>query len=147
MTTRTTTKVTTTVQHGIKLKTEQNNATKNAETFNFKSLKYKKTLVTNRTCAQNYKLLILVSFAPSNWQRRVYIRKTWAFERAFQPRWTTVFLITQSRIQNESNSLLKEDEFYEDLVRADYDDHYWNQTLKIQMGFEWATRYCNFSFL
>ena len=32
-------------------------------------------------------------------------------------------------------------------MRGDYYDHYWNQTLKIQMGFEWATIYCNFSFL
>ncbi|KAL9950774.1 hypothetical protein ACROYT_G043332, partial [Oculina patagonica] len=47
----------------------------------------------------------------------------------------------------ESNLLLKEDEVHGDLVRADYYDHYWNQTLKIQMGFDWAARYCKFSFL
>ncbi|KAJ7387726.1 hypothetical protein OS493_001069 [Desmophyllum pertusum] len=107
----------------------------------------KKTLITNRTCAQNYSLLILVSSAPANLQRRNNIRKTWAFESTFKPRWTTVFLVAQSRIQAESNSLIKEDEVYGDLVRADYYDHYWNQTLKIQMGFQWATKYCKFSFL
>ncbi|XP_078361163.1 beta-1,3-galactosyltransferase 1-like [Oculina patagonica] len=50
-------------------------------------------------------------------------------------------------MKNESNSLLKEDKVHGDLVRADYFDNYRNQTLKIQMGFEWATRYCKFSFL
>ncbi|KAJ7339552.1 Serine/threonine-protein phosphatase 2A activator [Desmophyllum pertusum] len=113
----------------------------------WKPLKHKTTLITNRTCAQNYSLLILVSSAPGNLQRRNDIRKTWAFESTFKPRWTTVFLVAQSRIQAISNSLLEEDEVYGDLVRADYYDHYWNQTLKIQMGFEWATRYCKFAFL
>ncbi|KAJ7387515.1 hypothetical protein OS493_000846 [Desmophyllum pertusum] len=113
----------------------------------WKPLKQKSTLITNRTCIQYYSLLILVSSAPANLQRRNIIRKTWAFESAFKPRWTTVFLVAQSRIQAESNSLAKEDEVYGDLVRADYYDHYWNQTLKIQMGFEWATRHCKFSFL
>ena len=146
-TTTTTMTRTTTVQHGIKLKTEQPKKNDgNNETY-WKPSKYKETLITNRTCSQHYNLIIVVSSAPGHWQRRNYIRKTWAFDRAFKPRWTSVFLVAQSRIQNESNSLLKEDEVYGDLVRADYYDHYWNQTLKIQMGFEWATRYCNFSFL
>ena len=57
------------------------------------------------------------------------------------------FFIAQTRIQSESDSLIEEDEVYGDLIRADYYDHYWNQTFKIQMGFEWASRYCNFSFL
>ena len=113
-------------------------------TWNFE---HKTTLITNRTCAQYYFLLIVVSSAPANLQRRNNIRKAWAFESVFKPRWTTVFLVAQTRLQTESNSLLKEDEVYGDLVRADYFDHYWNQTLKIQMGFEWATRYCKFSFL
>ncbi|KAL9988269.1 hypothetical protein ACROYT_G002700 [Oculina patagonica] len=113
----------------------------------WKAFGHNTTLISNRTCPQYYSLLILVSSAPANLQRRNYIRKTWAFESAFTPRWTTVFLVAQTRIQSESNSLLKEDEVYGDLIRADYYDHYWNQTLKIQMGFEWATKYCNFSFL
>ncbi|KAJ7387196.1 hypothetical protein OS493_004165 [Desmophyllum pertusum] len=108
---------------------------------------HRTTLITNTTCAQHYSFLILVSSAPANLQRRNNIRKTWAFESAFKPRWTTVFLVAQTRLQNESNSLSKEDEVYGDLVRGAYYDHYWNQTLKIQMGFEWAIMYCKFSFL
>ena len=33
------------------------------------------------------------------------------------------------------------------MIRADYYEHYRNQSLKIQMAFEWAARYCNFSYL
>ena len=108
---------------------------------------YEISLITNRSCAQHYDLLILVSSAPANLERRNNIRNTWAFERVLKPRWTTAFLVAQTQIEALSNSLLKEDEDYGDLVRANYYDHYWNQTRKIQMGFEWAIRYCNFSFL
>ena len=51
-------------------------------------------------------------------------------------------------MQDETESLLKEEAAFGDLFQADYYDDYWNQTLKIQMGFEWADRYCSgFSFL
>jgi len=116
--------------------------------FEHKSpLKHKTTLMSTKTCVQDYFLLILVSSAPPNIKRRRDIRQTWGVDTALKPRWKTVFLVAQSRVQNESESLLKEDEFFGDLVRADYYDHYWNQTLKVQMGFEWAARYCKFSYV
>ena len=129
------------------------NATKehvNATSLHFSatvSLEHKTHLISTKTCGQDYFLLILVSSAPHNVERRRDIRQTWGVDTALKPRWKTVFLVAQSRIQNESESLLKEDEFFGDLVRADYYDHYWNQTLKIQMGFEWAARYCKFSYV
>lgn len=109
--------------------------------------KHRTFLITNRSCAQHYDLLMIISSAPANLKRRNIIRNTWAFEKAFKPRWTTAFLVAQTRDQTLSNSLLSEDETYGDLVRANYYDHYWNQTRKIQMGFEWAITYCSFSFL
>ncbi|XP_078364024.1 beta-1,3-galactosyltransferase 5-like [Oculina patagonica] len=147
-TTTTTPATTTTTTTAATLATttvQQLSNTKGNQTSNWKPLKT--TLITNRTCSQYYSLLILVSSAPANLQRRNYIRKTWAFERAFKPRWATVFLVAQTRNQDESNSLLKEDERYGDLVRGDFFEHYWNQTYKIQMGFDWASKYCKFSFL
>ena len=110
-------------------------------------IKHRTFLITRRSCMQHYDLLMIISSAPGNFQRRNLIRKTWAFERAFRPRWTTVFLVGQTRDEAVSVTLLKEDKAHKDLVRASYYDHYWNQTRKIQMGFEWAVTYCNFSFL
>ncbi|KAJ7394231.1 hypothetical protein OS493_000033 [Desmophyllum pertusum] len=57
------------------------------------------------------------------------------------------FLLVKTRNQTLSDSLKTENNNYGDIIRADYYEHYWNQSLKIQMGFEWAARYCNFSFL
>ena len=105
------------------------------------------TLITTTNCSMPYFLLILVSSAPSNIERRKGIRQTWGVDNAIKPRWKTVFLVAQSPVQSESDLLLREGEIFGDLVRADYHDDYWNQTLKIQMGFEWAAKYCKFSFL
>ena len=112
------------------------------------SSEHKTTLITRRTCAHYYYLLILVSSAPANLDRRNNIRKTWASDKELKwPRWKTFFLLGQTPMQNVSESLLREDEEFGDLVRANYIENYYNQTYKIQMGFEWAIRYCEFSFL
>ena len=112
------------------------------------SSEHKTTLLTRRTCEHYYYLLILVSSAPANLDRRNNIRKTWASDKELKwPRWKTLFLLGQTSMQNVSESLLKEDEEFGDLVQANYIENYYNQTYKIQMGFEWAIRYCEFSFL
>lgn len=108
---------------------------------------HKSTLITKATCNQHYFLLILVSSAPAYYERRRAIRQTWATDSAIKTRWKTVFLLGQSRAKNHSELLLREQAFYGDMIRADYYEHYWNQTLKIEMGFEWAARYCSFTFL
>lgn len=108
---------------------------------------HKSTLITKATCNQHYFLLILVSSAPAYYERRRAIRQTWATDSAIKTRWKTVFLLGKSRAKNHSELLLREQAFYGDMIRADYYEHYWNQTLKIEMGFEWAARYCSFTFL
>ena len=109
---------------------------------------HKTTLITRKRCVHwHYFLLILVSSAPAHFNRRKQIRKTWGVDSMIRPRWKTMFLVAQSENQTVSNFLSLEDKIYGDMVRGDYYDQYWNQTLKIQMGFEWAANYCNFSFL
>lgn len=108
---------------------------------------HKTTLTTKATCNQHYFLIILVSSAPAYFERRRAIRQTWAADSAIKTRWKTVFLLGQSRDKNHSELLLREEAFFGDMIRADYYEHYWNQTLKIEMGFEWAARYCSFTFL
>ena len=108
---------------------------------------HKTTLITTTSCIRPYFLLVLVSSAPYNAQRRRDIRLTWGVDSDLKPRWKTVFLVGQTRNRTESEALLKECVTFGDLIRADYYEHYWNQTLKIQMGLEWASKYCHFSFL
>ena len=109
--------------------------------------RHKTTLMTKTVCARHYPLLILVSSAPANFERRYLIRQTWGADNNIVPRWKTFFLLGQTRDPAQSDLLKIENSIYGDMIRADYYEHYWNQTLKIQMAFEWAARYCNFSYL
>ena len=108
---------------------------------------HRTTLITKTMCAWHYPLLILVSSAPANFERRYLIRQTWGADNNIAPQWKTYFLLGQTRDQTHSDLLKKENSIYGDMIRADYYEHYWNQTFKIQMAFEWAARYCKFSYL
>ena len=111
------------------------------------SPRHKTSLITKTPCTRKYFLLILVSSAPENVERRSFIRQTWGPNTNKAVDWKTYFLLGQSRDPTQSDLLKTEDSIYGDIIRADYYEHYWNQSLKIQMAFEWAARYCNFSYL
>ena len=112
------------------------------------SPQHKTSLITRTTCVGKYFLLILVSSAPANFERRKLVRQTWGTANNLTaPQWKTYFLLGQTGNQTESDLLKKENSVYGDMIRADYPEHYWNQSLKIQMAIEWAARYCNFSYL
>ena len=108
---------------------------------------HKTTLLTKAACARHYFLLILVSSAPANFKRRNLIRQTWGTDSNVEPRWRTFFLLGQTRNQIQTAILKVEEKSYSDIIRGNYFEHYWNQSFKIEMGFEWAARYCQFSFL
>ena len=111
------------------------------------SPRHKTTLITTKSCSRNYFLLILVSSAPANQGRRNLIRQTWGTDNNVSPKWKTYFLIAKTEDQTHSRFVDKEDEVYGDLIRADYYENYWRQSFKIMMAFEWASRYCNFSYI
>ena len=110
-------------------------------------LEHKTTLTTRTSCKQRYLLIILVASAPVSFDRRRTIRQTWASDSSINPRWKTVFLLGKSRDSNHLEKLQQEEAFYGDLIRADYYEDFYNQTLKVEMGFEWAAKYCSFPFL
>ena len=111
---------------------------------------HKTTLITKTACERNYFLLILVLSASANLKRRNLVRQTWGAHNDIVPEWTTYFLLGETTDQTQSDFLRTENGMYGDMIRADYYEHYWNQSLtclEIQMAFEWAARYCNFSYL
>ena len=63
-------------------------------------------------------------------------------------RWKTVFLVSQALDNNnQSENMAAEGTTYGDIIRGSHIDHYYNLTLKTQMGLEWAAGYCDFSYL
>lgn len=119
------------------------------KTWEAKSEQHETTLITRRTCSQYYFLLVLVSSAPQNFERRNSIRNTWGSDISTSAglQWRTFFLLGQTKNQGVSRLIEEEEKTCGDIIRGDYFEHYWNQSFKIEMGFEWAARYCNFSFL
>ena len=108
---------------------------------------HKTTLITKTVWERQYFLLILVSSAPENFDRRDLIRQTWGAYHTFPSNWKTFFLLGKTRNQAQSDLIITESDKYGDVIHGNYYEHYWNQSLKIQMAFEWAARYCSFSFL
>ena len=112
------------------------------------SSQHRTSLITRTTCEGKYFLLILVSSAPANFERRKLVRQIWGTDTNLTAaRFKTYFLLGQTRNQTQSDLLKNENSIHGDMIRGDYYEHYWNQSLKIQMAFEWAARYCSFSFL
>ena len=54
--------------------------------------------------------------------------------------WLTFFVV-----EMEGGS--KEAQLYGDIVQADYQEHFWNMSYKVAMGFEWSVKYCTFEYL
>ena len=105
-------------------------------------------LMSRTRCTQKLFLLIMVMTGPANLDRRTVIRKTWAIDPSMNIRWKTVFLVGQSAGNNIQNEYLKaEGMIHRDLIRGTQNEHYYNLTLKTQMGLEWAAKYCEFHFL
>ncbi|XP_078356681.1 beta-1,3-galactosyltransferase 5-like isoform X1 [Oculina patagonica] len=92
-------------------------------------------------------LLILVSTNVGNFDRRQLIRKTWGADFSISTRWKTVFLLGKNSNDKEMEDASKESQIYGDIVQADYQEHFWNMSYKVVMGFEWSVKFCTFDYL
>lgn len=104
-------------------------------------------LQTQTRCTQKYLLLILVPSSPLNFKTRRVIRQTWGTDYAMNRTWRTMFLLGQPRHPTEMKYLSAETAIYGDIIQGFQTDSYQNLTLKIEMGLEWAMKYCDFEFL
>lgn len=112
------------------------------------SVPHRSYLITRTRCTQSVFLLIVVFTAPGNMDRRTLIRRTWGTDPSVSPSWKTVFLLGQAANNRTQNKYLEaEGATYKDIIRGSQNEHYYNLTLKTQMGLEWAAKYCDFQFL
>ncbi|XP_066298312.1 beta-1,3-galactosyltransferase 1-like [Branchiostoma lanceolatum] len=102
-------------------------------------------------------LLILVTSAPGNVDRRKAIRSTWGNKKAGDS-WRKygdkpatckiVFLLGKTPDNPSLNFLLEKESLeHEDMLFGDYIDSYRNLTLKVLHGFKWARDECEPEFL
>ena len=87
-------------------------------------------------------MLVYVHSGPSNYQRRIVIRETWATRTLF-PDLRLVFMIGQTLDKNLMKAIEYENEMYQDIVQEDFIDSYKNLTYKGVMALKWISTYCS----
>lgn len=84
-------------------------------------------------------LLTVVKSATKNFQKRHGIRQTWGYDSNSGNR-KMIFIMafseeTQKQVDSEAN-------LYKDIVQENFQDGYWSNTLKMEMAFNWITKFC-----
>jgi hypothetical protein len=87
-------------------------------------------------------ILVYVHSGPTNYQRRIVIRETWATRTLF-PDLRLVFMIGKTLDQNLMKAIQYENELYQDIVQEDFIDSYKNLTYKGIMALKWISIYCS----
>ncbi|CAF3323910.1 unnamed protein product [Rotaria socialis] len=87
-------------------------------------------------------LFVYVHSGPTNYQRRVVIRETWATRTLF-PDLRIVFMIGKTNDNTVMKAIQYENEMYQDIVQEDFIDAYKNLTFKGVMALKWISVYCS----
>ncbi|XP_064626745.1 beta-1,3-galactosyltransferase 5-like [Lineus longissimus] len=99
-------------------------------------------------CKKGKLLLILVTSAPQNYQKRRAIRETWAVKRGeYADSWQHLFLIGRTDNATLDKEIVFESQKYGDILLGNYTDTYRNLTVKVLSGFMWAEHNCKPSFI
>uniref|UniRef100_A0A3Q0R4T1 Hexosyltransferase n=1 Tax=Amphilophus citrinellus TaxID=61819 RepID=A0A3Q0R4T1_AMPCI len=92
-------------------------------------------------------LLLVIKSFPIHYERREVLRKTWAKERSYKGMWIRrIFIIgtmTGGFEKERMNNLLKrEQQEYNDILQWDFNDTFFNLTLKQVLFLDWMNRNC-----
>ncbi|XP_042309636.1 beta-1,3-galactosyltransferase 5-like [Sceloporus undulatus] len=100
-------------------------------------------------CTPGQVLLILVTSAPGNAERRRAIRRTWAAQAQPPPPypWQVVFLVGWSLSKMTIGQVQQEQRAFGDILLGGYLDTYRNLTLKVLHGLKWSVERCRPSFI
>ncbi|XP_017283721.1 N-acetyllactosaminide beta-1,3-N-acetylglucosaminyltransferase 3-like [Kryptolebias marmoratus] len=92
-------------------------------------------------------LLLVIKTLPKNYERREVLRKTWAKERMHNGKWIRTIFITGTDgsgfEKKRMNKLLAlEHKQYNDILQWDFNESFFNLTLKQILFLEWKNRRC-----
>lgn len=107
----------------------------------------KSPLRTFKFCERPYLVIVVVSSTITNYDRRRFIRETWGSDSRAQPLIKTVFVVAQKENEPVNSLLMKESELFNDIIESSHIEDYYKQSLKIAVGFEWATKFCHSQFI
>lgn len=84
-------------------------------------------------------LIVIVSSAPKNKDKRAALRETWGRKRE---RVKMVFMVGEVKTQQQQDELDLEFRTYSDMVQGQFHDSYRNLTYKFVMGLKYVVYYC-----
>ncbi|XP_034537527.1 N-acetyllactosaminide beta-1,3-N-acetylglucosaminyltransferase 3-like [Notolabrus celidotus] len=92
-------------------------------------------------------LLLVIKSSPVNFKYREVLRKTWAEERLYKGMWIRRVFITGTMTdvseRQRTNKLLRlEQRTYNDILQWDFNDTFFNLTLKQMLFLEWMEKSC-----
>lgn len=89
-------------------------------------------------------ILFLIKSKLDNFEQRNMIRRTWGHEYLIPyVRIRRVFLLgADPKDKALQHRIGLEAQEYDDIVQQYFVDHYYNNTIKLMMGFQWASSYC-----
>ncbi|XP_066500817.1 N-acetyllactosaminide beta-1,3-N-acetylglucosaminyltransferase 3-like [Hoplias malabaricus] len=92
-------------------------------------------------------LLLVIKSSPANYDRREVLRKTWAAERQQNGVWIRTLFISgttgESYEKQRLNKLLEvENREYQDILQWDFNDSFFNLTLKQILFLQWMEKWC-----
>ena len=93
----------------------------------------------------NGKDLLFIAFVPVSpnlFEIRDLIRSTWASGKYLKPKAKIVFLLGRSTESSVNFQIKNESLKYADIVQYDFDDTFYNLTIKTIIGFKWVSSYC-----
>ncbi|XP_074644413.1 beta-1,3-galactosyltransferase 1-like [Tubulanus polymorphus] len=98
----------------------------------------------NRICPSSLHFLSYIHTAVRNWERRQYVRNTWArIADQHEYRFRIVFFIGKVDLnESEESRLRQEMAEYEDIVQLSFVEHYRNLTMKGLAAMSWIEKNC-----
>ena len=107
-------------------------------------------LKTKKKCKHAYNLVILISVDLPRAGRRRNIRRSWGTNTYCEENYascpynyTIRFMVGNNGNKEHMEEAIWEQETYGDLIFGDFVEHFHNLSMKIEMGFEWADKYCS----
>ncbi|XP_072369324.1 beta-1,3-galactosyltransferase 5-like isoform X1 [Scyliorhinus torazame] len=86
-------------------------------------------------------LVYLVTVSHPQWKERNAIRQTWGKDQRTDGKRTVAYFLLGYNTRYQS-MILNESLHYQDIIQKNFTDTYYNLTLKVLMGIEWAHEFC-----
>ena len=132
------------------LGTDQSKITREKHQAYLKSNEHYTSLQSSFNCSKTHiTLLVLIKSEAKNIARRKLVRTTWGRYEDIKEssQFRRFFLIGNIKSKELQAFVSEEEKVFDDIVRGDFVDTFYNLSEKAEVGFEWSYKHCSFEYL